>query len=104
MAGVGLLYTPAQGFNATAIVNYVGNRELDKLNSVAAGGYVTLDASLGYRVGKYRLQLNGYDLTGRRDPVAESELQEGVTVTGTAGYYRLPGRTVSLTVGIDLAG
>ena len=101
VSGAGVFYTRAQGFNAAAIVNYVGNRELNKRNSIAAGGYVTLDASLGYRLGKYRLQLNGYDLTDRRDPVAESELQEGVT--GTAGYYRLPGRTVSLTVGIELA-
>jgi iron complex outermembrane recepter protein len=102
LAGFGLQYAAPGGFIAAAVANYVGSRELNKSNSVAAGGYTTLDTSLGYQAGRYRVQLNGDDLTGRRDPVAESELQEGVTVTGTAGYYRLPGRSVSLTLGIDL--
>jgi len=100
LAGWGLLYTAPEGFTAAAVANYVASRELDKLNSVAAGGYTTLDASLGYRFGRYRLQLNGYDLTDQRDPVAESELQQGVTVTRTAGYYRLPGRSLSLALEI----
>ncbi len=102
MTGAGLLYAGLGGFTAAALASYVGGRELDKLNSVAAGGYMILDASVAYRIGRYRLQLNGYDLTDRRDPVALSELQGGVTVTGTAGYYRLPGRSLSFTVGIDL--
>src|SRR5262249_44627463 len=103
LAGVDFIYAPKRGINASAAASYVGSRELDKSNSVSAGGYMTLDASIGYRLGSYRLQLNGYDLTDRRDPVAESELQGGVTVTHTAGYYRLPGRSLSLLLGIDLA-
>jgi len=103
LAGLGLLYTASEGFTAAAVANYVASRELDKLNSVAAGGYATLDASLGYRFGRYRLQLSGYDLTDRRDPVSQSELQEGVTVTRTAGYYRLPGRSLLLALEIELA-
>ena len=44
----------------------------------------------------YRLQLSGYNLTNVRDPVATSELNESVTVTQTAGYYRLPARVVQV--------
>jgi outer membrane receptor protein involved in Fe transport len=102
LSGFGLQYAAPAGFTAAVVANYVSSRELNKRNSVRAGGYTTLDAAFGYQVGRYRLQLNGYDLTDRRDPVAESELQEGVTVTGTAGFYRLPGRSLSLRVSVDL--
>jgi len=57
-------------FIAAAVANYVSSRELNKSNSVAASGYTTVDTSLGYQAGRYRVQLNGYDLTGRRDPFA----------------------------------
>lgn len=103
LTGLGFLYSGGDGLSAALVANYVGTRELNKRNTVAAGGYTTVDVSVGYRLGRYRLQLNGYDLTDRRDPVSESELQEGVTVTGTAGYYRLPGRTVAMTLFVDLA-
>jgi iron complex outermembrane receptor protein len=98
LGGIGLLYSAPHGVSATVVADYVGNRMLDKANSVEVGGYTTLDASLGYSLGRYRIQLNGYNLTDRRDPVAASELQEAVTVTGTAGYYRLPGRAVQLAI------
>lgn len=96
--GIGLLYTASKGFSGSLVADYIGNRKLNKSNSVGAEGYTTLDGSLSYGIGKYRFQLNGYNLTDRRDPVAESELSEAVTVTGTAGYYHLPGRYLELSV------
>jgi outer membrane receptor protein involved in Fe transport len=102
LAGLGFLYSGSAGLTATLVGNYVSARELDKRNSLAAGGYATLDGSMGYTFGRYRLQLNGRNLTDRRDPISASELQGSVTVTGTAGYYRLAGRSlvVSFTVGM----
>ncbi len=99
LGGIGLIYTASTGFGGSLVADYVGDRKLNKSNSVAAGGYTTFDATLSYRIGKYHVQLGGYNLTDRRDPVAESELSEAVTVTGTAGYYRLPGRYLELSVG-----
>jgi outer membrane receptor protein involved in Fe transport len=67
-------------------------------NLLSTGSYTTLDASLNYTLGHYRLQLTGYNLTNVRDPVAASELNESVTVTQTAGYYRLPARSARFEV------
>ena len=52
LAGAGLLYLPAQGFNASVIGNYVGQRMLNKRNTAPVGGYTTLDASIGYNFGR----------------------------------------------------
>jgi len=84
------------------IANAIGSRMLNKSNSIEAGAYTTVDANLSYQLGRCRLRLSGYNLTDRRDPVAQSELQESVTVTGTAGYYRLPGRSLSLGIHVPL--
>jgi outer membrane receptor protein involved in Fe transport len=97
LGGIGLIYTWPTGFSGSLVADYVGSRELNKSNSVESGRYTTLDCSLGYRFAKYRVQLSGYNLSDRRDPVAESELSEAVTVTGTAGYYRLPGRYLEIS-------
>jgi iron complex outermembrane recepter protein len=102
LGGLGMLYAGSTGVTATLVVNCVSARELNKTNTLSAGGYTTADASVGYHLGRYRLQLNGYNLTDRRDPVSESELQGSVTVTGTAGYYRLTGRAVAATLTVDL--
>jgi iron complex outermembrane receptor protein len=98
LGGVGLMFADAGGWSASVIADFVSNRMLNKRNTVKVGGYTTIDASLGYRIARYRLQLNGYNLGNRRDPVAESELNEAVTVTGTAGYYRLPARSYALSL------
>ena len=98
LGGIGLIYTAATGFGGSVVADYIGSRMLNKGNTVEAGGYTTLDATMSYLFGKYRVQLTGYNLTDRRDPVAESELSEAVTVTGTAGYYRLPGRYVEMSI------
>jgi len=98
LGGIGLIYTAPTGFGGSLVASYIGSRKLNKSNTVEAGGYTTLDAMLSYVLGKYRIQLGGYNLSDRRDPVAESELSEAVTVTGTAGYYRLPGRYLEVSV------
>ncbi len=98
LGGVGVLYTPSTGLGGTMVVDYVGPRELDATNTLSAGGYTTVDASLSYVLNHYRVQLNGYNLTDARGPVASSELNQSVTVTQTAGYYRLPGRLVEIEV------
>ncbi len=96
--GIGLVYTAPTGFSGSLVASYIGSRMLNKSNTVEAGGYATMDALLGCHFGKYFVRLAGYNLTDRRDPIAESELSEAVTVTGTAGYYRLPGRQLEISV------
>lgn len=93
LAGLGLMLGKPEGLNASVVATYVGDRYLNKSNSVRVGGYSTLDASVGLRVGAWGLRVSGYNLTDRRDPVSESDLHEAISVTATAGYYRLPGRT-----------
>ncbi len=93
LGALGLLYTPAAGFNASIVWNYVGSRYLNKGNTAVAGSYTTVDAGLGYRFDRWELRLDGYNLSNRRDPVAESEL-------GDAQFYRLSGSTVLATARI----
>jgi outer membrane receptor protein involved in Fe transport len=98
LSGLGILYGETSGLNASLIANYVGGRKLNKSNSVTTRAYTSLDASLSYSLGASRIRLSGYNLGNRRDPIAESELSEAVTATGTAAYYRLPGRRFELAV------
>jgi iron complex outermembrane receptor protein len=90
LGGLGLLYLPPSGFNAAVVWNYVGERFLNKGNTAVAGSYTTVDAGVGYRFDRWEVRLDGYNLSDRRDAVAESEL-------GEAQFYRLPGRTALLS-------
>ncbi|MEP6511602.1 MAG: TonB-dependent receptor [Dokdonella sp.] len=90
IASVGLMYASAQGFRAHAVADYVGKRWLNKRNTAIADGYATFDAGVGYAWDRWELRADGYNLSDRRDPVAESEL-------GDAQYYRLPARSYWLT-------
>ena len=90
LASAGLLYLPVQGWNANAIVQYVGNRYLNKRNTAPAGSYTTWSAGGGYRFGHSEIRVDGVNLNDRRDPVSESEL-------GDAQYYLLPARTILAT-------
>jgi len=94
LAALGLIYAPATGFNAAVVWNYVGDRYLNKGNTSVADSYTTVDAGLGYRFDRWELRLDGYNLSNRRDPVAESEL-------GDAQFYRLPGRSAMLSATFD---
>ncbi len=98
LAGIGLLYAPPTGLSGSLVANYIGARELDVANLLGTGGYTTIDATLNYTLRHYRLQLSAYNLTNVRDPVAASELNETVTVTQTAGFYRLPARLIRFEV------
>ena len=89
LGGLGLIYSPAQGVQASLVYNHVGDRFLNKRNTALASGYSVVDASVGYRFPRCEVRLSGRNLGNRRDPVAESELGEGQ-------YYRLPARMVEL--------
>ena len=90
LAALGLIYTPAHGFNAAVVWNYVGSRFLDQENEAPVGSYTTVDASVGYRFERWELRLDGYNLSDRRDAVSISEL-------GAGQAYRLSGRTATLS-------
>jgi outer membrane receptor protein involved in Fe transport len=104
LAGLGLIYNSKSGNTAAIVANLVGSRALDETNTVEAGGYTTFDVHLSHRFGRFTVHLTGYNLTDRRDPVSLSELQESVTVTGTAGYYRMTGRSIALGVSMPMTG
>jgi iron complex outermembrane receptor protein len=91
LGGIGLVYSPARGWQASLVADRVGSRFLNKRNTALAPAYSTVAASIGYRFESCELRLSGTNLGDRRDPVAESELGEGQ-------YYRLPARTVELGV------
>jgi iron complex outermembrane receptor protein len=91
LGALGLIYAPVQGWEGSLVWNYVGDRFLNKGNSVVAGSYTTVDAGIGYRQDAWEVRLDGYNLTDRRDPVAESEL-------GDAQFYRLSGRAAQISV------
>jgi iron complex outermembrane recepter protein len=84
LAAGGIVFAPAQGFQASVVANYVGSRYLNKSNTAEADPYTVLDAGIGYRLGLWQVRLDGYNLTDVREPVAESEL-------GDAQFYVMPG-------------
>jgi iron complex outermembrane receptor protein len=90
LASAGIVFAPPQGVRAHLIANEVGERWLNKRNTSRAGAYTTVDAGIGYAFAHWELDLDGYNLSDRRDPVAESEL-------GDAQYYRLPARSYWLS-------
>ena len=91
----GILYTPPIGLQASAQLAYVGRRFLDRLNTAAVGGYATVDASLGYRVGSYTLSLAARNVTDRRVPVSGSEF-------GDQSFYLLPARQIEAAFAVHL--
>ena len=92
LAAAGILYTPPQGVSGTLVARYVGRRYLDEENTAAIGGYCTLDANLGYAWRRYRMTLEGTNLTNQRPPVTASEF-------GSESFYILPARMLWLRVG-----
>jgi prepilin-type processing-associated H-X9-DG protein len=95
LASGGFLYTPATGFNATVVVNYVGQRYLDEENTALVPGYTTLAATLGYKFGRYQASLEGTNLTNQRPPVSASEF-------GSESFYLLNARMIWLKLGYSL--
>ena len=90
-AGAALAWAPEKGLVASADIQYIGSRFLDKRNTALADGYAEISTGLGWRVGRLELRVDGRNLTDRRPAVSESEL-------GDAQYYRLPARRVDATV------
>ena len=88
--GAHALAAAAQGLRAHVVADYVGERWLNKRNTALADSYTTIDAGVGYAFDRWELRLDGYNLSDRRDAVAESEL-------GDAQYYRLPARSYWLS-------
>lgn len=89
LAALGVFYAPRDGLNASFVASYAGRRFLDEENSAPVNGYVTFDATLGYRLGRYGLSLEGTNLSNQRPPVTASEF-------GSESFYLLPARTVWL--------
>jgi len=92
LASAGLICAPDHGLTGWVLANYVGERFLNKRNTAVAPDYTTWSAGLGYRFGTWEVRLDGENLNDTRPPVAESEL-------GDAQYYRLPARTLRLSLG-----
>ena len=95
LASGGILYTQQQRFHASLVVNYIDRRYLDQENTAQAPAYATLAATLGYRMGRYDLTLEGFNLTDERPPVSQSEF-------GDSSYYLLPARSAFLRLGAAL--
>lgn len=91
LAAFGIVYTPPRGLAGSFVVNYTGSRYLDKPNTALAPGFLTVDIGMGYRTRRWALRADVRNLTGRRDPVAESELGDGQ-------YYLLTARRVAATL------
>jgi iron complex outermembrane receptor protein len=92
LAAAGLILQPPHGFGATAVARYVGRRYLDEENTAPVGGYCTLDANLSYAWDRFRVTIQGTNLTNQRPPVTSSEF-------GSQSFYLLPARTAWLRVG-----
>lgn len=96
LASAGVLYSPPNGTRAGVQLAYIGRRFLDRLNTTPVGGYTTIDAEAGYRLGRYTLRLVGRNLSDRRDPVTGSEF-------GDQSYYLMPARQLELALTVSLA-
>ncbi len=69
-----LIVTPNSGVVGDVILKYVGDRYLNKRNTVLAPGFATVDVGIGYRCDRYEVRLDGRNVGDARDPVSESEL------------------------------
>jgi iron complex outermembrane receptor protein len=95
LAALGLVYGEPHGPQASLVANYVGNRYLDMGNQRVANVFVTVDATLGYALGRYTASVNLYNLSNRRDAVQQSEL-------GEDQYYQLPGRRIFVKLAVAI--
>jgi hypothetical protein len=81
------------GFQIHAAASYVGERFLNKRNSAPADPFTTWSAGLGWKGESWDFRIDGFNLSDRRDPVAESEM-------GDAQYHRLPARSWIASLGL----
>ena len=94
IAGFGLVYAPKTGLLAHVVMDYVGERYLNKRNTSLADAYTTWSAGVGWAWQRFNVRVDGWNINDTRPPVAESEL-------GDAQYYRLPARTFRLSAGFN---
>jgi outer membrane receptor protein involved in Fe transport len=90
----GVVYAPRQGLFGSLTLSYVGPRFLDLANEARTGAYLMLDAGVGWRRGRWRLSVNGYNLADQRRPVSQSEF-------GDQSFYVSPPRRVLVQLGVD---
>lgn len=95
LAALGLNYAAKSGPFATVTANYNGSSYLDLENSAVVRAYITVDATAGWRLGRYRLSIKGYNLSNSRRPVTASEF-------GDQSFYLLPGRRVLASLATSL--
>jgi len=85
LAAVGLIYSPVKGFQGSFVLNYIGERFLNKRNTALADSFATLSLGAGYRFGRSVVRFDIENVTDERDPISESEI-------GDAQYYLQPAR------------
>jgi outer membrane receptor protein involved in Fe transport len=85
LAAFGVIYSPQSGINGSFVLNYIGDRFLNKRNTALADAFTTISLGSGYRFGKNNIRFDIDNVTDERDPMSESEL-------GDAQYYRMPAR------------
>ncbi len=85
LAAVGFVYAPPKGVNGSFVLNYIGERFLNKRNTAPTDAFTTIGFGVGYRFGRNNVRFDIDNVTDERDPIAESEL-------GDAQYYRQPAR------------
>lgn len=90
LAGLGLIYAPANGFNANVVAKYAGSRFLDEENTVSGGAYTTWSAGAGYRMGRSELRVDARNINNTRPAIVASELGDGQ-------HYLLPARSIDVS-------
>ena len=60
LASGSLLYSPPHGLHGDVVLSYIGRRYLDEENDAPAPAYEIIDASIGYRIGRYDFSLEGF--------------------------------------------
>lgn len=85
LAAFGVIYSPPSGISGSFVLNYIGDRFLNKRNTALADAFTTISLGAGYRFGKNNIRFDIDNVTDERDPISESEL-------GDAQYYRMPAR------------
>jgi outer membrane receptor protein involved in Fe transport len=90
----GVIYFPKSGINGSFVLNYVGDRFLNKRNTALAEPFTTIALGAGYRFGHNNIRFDIENISDERDPVAESEL-------GDAQYYRQPARNFRISWNTD---
>lgn len=91
----GLFYMPPQGWTVSVLAHYTGQRFFDPENTVSTPAFWTYDAGVGYRFGRWSLDLQGRNLNDARNPISNSEL-------GNSEAYILPARFIELSASARL--